>query len=366
MINSDALYYPHCSFSNPSMIKAMALFYENIYRIVPASIVPNDSKSIKPLLEDGTIGKIIDPMPYASAASDDFLKNLEHWNAAGLSFSTEDRRNISKLHIDKVDERVNRLFEELGCEQSDEWLHVPVKYASNYMLYLAKVVGARNQLNLVAREWAPWTATTYFTLDGQMDEFVNTVDPVEPYPDDPFALFGLILSEIVPLNISEIPAHKIMYFRAQRHDEIARLREAISNLHDELESLDDPIVRKDRIFKKIDELKDAKDEYQKSADLIKAKGWFGVNFMGFTAPVTLAQLFHMPSTETVILAGTSLALGAVFTITSTRHKLEALRKESSGSCLVELRRCFTKYTSIRGGGDMNFHAYNCMEEYVND
>ncbi len=51
---------------------------------------------------------------------------------------------------------------------------------------------------------------------------------------------------------------------------------------------------------------------------------------------------------------------------NTKNELKRLKKESPVSCLVELRRSFKNYTSFRGGGDINYKAFNCMEEYVND
>jgi hypothetical protein len=329
-------------------------------------MIPDDRESLQPLLEDGSIGRMIDPLPYAPDASEEFLNNVKKWGAAGLCFDEDNSLIVSKLHSDKIDTRVKRLFKDLGYEESGEWLSVPTKHASNYMLYLANMIGKKNQLSLITHEWAPWTATTYFGLNGQVDESINTINTIKPYSEDPFALFSLIVSELTPINIEEIPSDKIVSFRVKRQDEITRLRDSICALHDELQTLEDPVVREDHITKKIQELASARDEYQRSADIIKAKGWFGVSFMGFTAPVTLANFFNIPEASTVALAGTALALGAIFNIKSTRQQLETLRKQSPTSCLVELRNEFKEYTSSRGGGDMNFHAFNCMEEYVND
>jgi hypothetical protein len=88
--------------------------------------------------------------------------------------------------------------------------------------------------------------------------------------------------------------------------------------------------------------------------------------MGFPAPIALASLFNLPTASTVSLTVASLAVGAVFNIKNCQAELRSLQKENPVSSLVELRRSFKRYTSSRGGGDMNFHAFNCMEEYVND
>jgi hypothetical protein len=51
----------------------MALFYENIYRIVPNNVIPNDPEELQPLLEDPAIGKMIDPSIYSVTASEEFM-----------------------------------------------------------------------------------------------------------------------------------------------------------------------------------------------------------------------------------------------------------------------------------------------------
>lgn len=366
MIKANALYYPYVAFADATWLKAMSLLYDTIYRIVPDNTVPNDNEELQPLLEDPSIGKMIDPVPYASAASDEFMAKLPKWHASALHFDPDDDKlNLTDIHKDKIDSRVRQLFSDIGFKETDQWLSVPTEYASNYMLFLARSIASQNQLEMTTPAWAPWTATSYFNLDGNIDEFINPIDPNSTEPT-PFSLFSLILSEITPLNIASIPASRIHDFRAKRGAEIARLRQTVIELYDELQILHDPAVRMNHIQNKIKELVTAKNEFQRSADILKAKGWFGVSFMGLTAPTTLCQLFNIPARSTAILAGTALALGGIFNIANTRHELEKLRKTNPGSCLYEMRRSFRNYTSARSGGDMNYHAYNCMEEYEND
>jgi hypothetical protein len=75
-MNKDALYYPHIALQNPSWIKAMALLYDNIYRIVPDNVIPEDSAELHALLEEGSVGKMIDPAPYSKSSSDDVWRQL--------------------------------------------------------------------------------------------------------------------------------------------------------------------------------------------------------------------------------------------------------------------------------------------------
>lgn len=84
--------------------------------------------------------------------------------------------------------------------------------------------------------------------------------------------------------------------------------------------------------------------------------------MGFPAPLALGTIFSIPFASVVTLSATSLALGYLFNINNQKSELK-LNKENLD---FELRHSFKKYTSARRGGDMNYHAWNCMEEYVND
>ena len=361
-----ALYYPYISFKDVDWIKSMALFYDNIYRIVPDNILPDDPQELQPLLEDGSIGTGIDPVKYTKETADTFLARKEDWSAAALIATEDQNKEISRLHTDKTDEKVKELFNSLGYKETNDWLDMPTKLASNYMLFLATEIGKRNQLNLITSEWAPWTATSYFRINGGVDEFIMPYGDGQKFIKDPYALFCLILSEITPMNIHEIPAKKIGDFRRKRKDEMASFGKAVGDLYDELQKLEDPNVRYDLIYRKIDDLKKAKEEYQKSADIIKAKGWFGVTLMGFPAQVTLGQFFNLPYASTVALTVASIAIGGLYNIKNTQQELKKLQKENPASLLFEIRKSFKRYTSFRGGGDMNYKAFNCMEEYVND
>lgn len=287
---THALYYPYIDFKDVNWLKSMSMFYDVIYRIVPDGLIPSDNEKLQPLLEDQNIGKIIDPIPYSATASEDFLAELENWNAAGLSPCDEDI-DLSRIHEDKTDEKVKNLFKELGYKETEGWSYVPTELASNYMLYLATEISKRNRLCLLTNEWAPWTATTYFNLNGNIDEFMMAYKSDSKYIEDPYALYSLIISEISPINISEIPSEAIIKFREKRKDEISLFRKYIYELFLELQSIEDPVVRYDRIMEGIKKLEKAKIDYKKSADFIKAKGWIGFSFLGFPAPLSLGQLF---------------------------------------------------------------------------
>ena len=366
----DALYYPRINFLEPNWVKGMALFYDTIYRIVPDNVIPDDPEELQPLLENPSIGKMIDPSRYSVPASQSFIEDKLSWSAAAFVCNDEDEveETLSRIHSSKVDKQVKDLFNSLGYKDKDnEWMHVPTELASHFMLYLANDIAKKNQLNLITPNWAPWTATTYYNLDGCLDEYIPLFEQNNQFSDDPFALFSLMVGAITPININEISGDDINRFRDKRRDEITRFRDTIYEVYNELQKLEDPLVREDVINAKIKELNQAKDDYQRSADIIKANGWFGVSFMGLTAPVTLGTLFNIPSASVVTLGATSLALGGIFNIRSTKEQLRELQKRSPVSALVSMSKSFKRHhrTEDRDIG-MNYLAYDSMEEFVND
>lgn len=365
-MKENALFYPHIGLRNPSWIKAMALYYDNIYRIVPDNVIPDDSAELLPLLEEGSIGRMIDPSKYSKQASEDFLSNIEVWDAAALCPGDEDELLYSRLHSDKMDERVRDIFREAGYKDNNSWMHVPTSLASNFMLYMANQIGTQNNLSLITSDWGAWTGTNYFGLNGGVDEFIVNIGHDEDDLGEAFGLFGLILSEIVPMNISEIPADDILKFRNNRSDEMQNFRKCVHELRKELSQLDAYEVKIGAIQEKVKDLIKAQEQYKASADIIKAKSWFGISLMGFPAPIIFGQMFSIPHASTVALGAAGLAIGGLFNIQNTKEEIRKLNQQNSASFLFELRSSFKNYTRSRGGGDINYHAYNCMEEYVND
>lgn len=345
---SHALYYPYIDFKDVNWIKSMSMFYDVIYRIVPDGLIPSDNEKLQPLLEDENIGKMIDPISYSANASEHFLAEIKNWDAAALCPSDGDI-DLSRIHEDKTDEKVKNLFKELGYKETEGWSYVPTELASNYMLYLATEISIKNRLCLLTNEWAPWTATTYFNLNGNIDEFMMAYESDSKYIEDPYALYSLIISEISPINISEIPSEAIIKFREKRKDEISLFRKHIYKLFLELQSVEDPVVRYDRIIECIKKLEQAKNDYKKSADIIKTKGWIGFSFLGFPAPLSLGQLFNIPFASTVALAAAGIAIGGLFNIKNTKEELRKLQKENPASFLVNVHRDFKKYTSLEVG-----------------
>jgi hypothetical protein len=365
-MQQNALYYPHIGLHNSSLIKAMALFYDNIYRIVPDNVIPDDPEDLAALLEEGSIGRIIDPANYSKKASEEFLST--RWSAAALMHKEEGEEMIVKLHEKKIDERVRELFVEAGYKKDNHWMFVPTSVASQFMLFMANEIARKNKLSMITGDWSAWTGTSYFSVDGDVDELIMNIgnDRFADEYAESFGLFGLIMSELVPINISEITSDKILEFREKRRGEIVRFRECMHDLRNELIQIESPDIKIDTVEDKVKELIKAADQYKASADILKVRGWFGVSMTAFPAPMFFSKLFSIPLSEVLPIGASCLGIGGIVNILSTQEDVRRLRELNPASFIVDMRKTFKKYTTVRGGGDINYHAFNCMEEYVND
>lgn len=358
----NALYYPHIHFQNPDLIKSMAFFYSNIYRIIPDSIYPyNDHIDLQPLLEEGLVGKGLSPNKYIEEASIDFLASIKNWKASAIC-SNEDPSNINftAIHAEKMDYKVKHLFENIGYERND-WLYVPTELASNYMLYLAKIMAKKNNLELLTDEWGAWTGTTYFNSNGKLDNL--TEYNLKFLSEHTCGLFYMIVTNIVPIDIANISADKIVKFREKRHDEIKNLKLHIYDLQGELKKVEDNDIQIDLIKKKIKELAKAKKNYQKSADFLNVKGWTGIASYGFAAAIALGNILKLEPYQMLSIFSSAIAIGGIASFGSRREDLNKLNKESVGSCLFQMDK---EFRNVYQRSDLNHYAYNCLEEYVND
>ncbi|MCU8005799.1 DUF6236 family protein [Shewanella sp. SM96] len=365
-MKNDALFYPQISLDNPRLIKSMALLYDNVYRICPDNVIPDDHPELQALLEEGSIGKIIDPSKYSEEASTQFIEKLGEWDAAALSF--EDHQ-ISRLHTGKTDEIVRDMFRDIGFTEENDWMYVPTEFASNFMLYMANIVAKNNNLSLSTNSMEAWTASNYFATNGILGDYLQPPGFDNEYLDDPFAIFNMLISNLTPVNISEIPADKILLFREKRRDEILNFRKCVFDLKEVIANTSDGDISIDRIKGAAKKLAAAQDNYRKSADVIKAKKWFGSTMMGIPAPIALCKLLAIPTATTIGIAATGIAIGGLYSLMASKEEVKKLNKDNPSAFLTVLGRDFKGHCRARGsrmGGDINMTAWNSMQEYVAD
>ena len=363
---SGTLYYPRISITDPYLFKSLALLHDKVYRIVPDGIIPDDDESLQPLIEAGYLGEMIDPIPYSKSASALFLEKKVFWDAAALSPCDEDI-DLVMIHNDKADEKVRHLFHELGYSEHGDWHHIPTELASNYMLFLATEIAKRNRLGLVTDEIAPWTAANYFNMGGMVDGLASC-GLVEDVPvKEQSGLYNLIIENLLPANVADIPADSIVNFREKRCDEVLNLRATISRLYDELVGINERDIQIDIINARVKSLTLAYDDFRKSADIIRVKEWFGTTTWSFPAVGVLGTLLGIEPMSMVSLSATCAAVGMIVNLSATKRETTKLLKESSASGFIAFHKDFGRYCSpTRKIDNISAYAWNSMEEYIND
>jgi hypothetical protein len=69
-----ALYYPHIQIQDENWLKLALLYWDGLRRIVPDSVVPNDSNAVRALVDEGILENT-SPERYLEEAEKQFLKS---------------------------------------------------------------------------------------------------------------------------------------------------------------------------------------------------------------------------------------------------------------------------------------------------
>ena len=354
----SALYYPSIEFVDPQWLWASSLLWDRIYRIVPKDYVPEDSDNVKRLAETGEIGAAIHPDEYTKAVSKKFIEKLHtrHWNAAALSHNMD--KDYARLHHDKVDVQLRDLIVAKGRGASHQnWLYVPNDFAALYMTYLARHISQKANLNLVTDAAAAWTAATYFSFDGRVEDW--------PREEFPHVLAAMLIRDFIPTNVLNVEPKALLLFREKRREERHRFMNAVRNAAARLANCHDATVVRDMYEDLKKEITSSLVEYRDGMDLLKVKAaWTGIKTLVFPAATgVIGKLIALDPTQLTILAATGFAMGAVSGLVAITQRGKKLTREYDYSYLLHMRR---EWEKCYQGSDWNYYLCRQMEEFIND
>lgn len=362
-ISKDILYYPTIEFQNEDFqwLWRASLLWDKVYRIVPDGYNLNEAINIQEICSTGEIGIPLSPKSYSVKASQEFMSNLEnrHWQAAALEFCTDDiekYEEYTRLHKEKVDVSLrNLMLLNNNTFEDDDWLYVSKEISNHYMIYLATEIARKNNLSLNTNNRDVWTASTFFLNDGKVQEGFF---PGDDYTEDSkTALAPVLINNIFPTNILDIPAKKILEFRTKRKDERRQFNQALDTFCDKLTQTDDPQIL-NQIWE--DERKDIEDaliEYKKSMDILKVIEWGG--YLTSLITITTDALGYTSYNTNVIRGITSAGIG-IGLITGV---LEKKFTASSSPYLYLFEACSLAPSGFK---NYNINLYNKMEEFISD
>lgn len=353
----SALYYPSIEFEDPQWLWASSLIWDRIYRIVPKDYIPEDSDNFKKLFESGEIGVPIHPDQYAKAVSKTFIRKLRsgYWDAAALSHNMNE--DYARLHHDKVDVQLREMIVAKGRGASHkQWLYVPTDFEALYMTYLARYISQKANLNLVTDAAPAWTGATYFTYDGNVEEW--------PREELPHVLAAMLIRDFIPTNIVEMHPKELLAFRENYRDERRRFVGAVRTAATQIANCHDAKIARDMYDELKKDIISSLEDYKKSMNVLKVEGWTGIKTLVFPAAASvIGKLFPLDATQLTILSAGGLAMGAVLGITSMKQKGKRLAREYDYSYLLHVQRA---WQNCYQGSDLNYYLCRQMEEFIND
>jgi hypothetical protein len=348
---NGVLLYPHINLNDTLLVKESLLFYDNIYRIVPQSHHPDDSKSIRKFIDDYGIIKNLDPKPYSKEASRSFQTKIEDYSrAAGFKYGT-DGPEYDRLHKDKVyDELRRELISKNILTYNGDWLEGNPALITQYMMYLALEISTKNKLSLTTNSIPAFTSSEYLNYDG------NYTDRGTEHTHKQV---GFYLKNYLPTNLVEIDFKSIMEFRDNYRDERKNFMSSYMKYHDTLTNINDKKIRADAILDHQENLIRSINEFKQACDYLKVKSF--CSYKVVTIPVVVDVISKVittnPTVETQLLEA-GITLGILWTLYSGYHEYEEIKKKNPNSYLVTLKNYqFTSNVDVHHCLRNNIHEY---------
>ena len=349
-MKAEILYYPSIEFHNEEWVKRSLLYWDRVCRIVPEGYTPKDSDLILELKDNNLIKDIKVREPHRIDACNQFLRFIENHNAAGLVFNEDESEITYRLHEDKIDEKLQQVFDQYGLKKDDDfWFRLPKDAIGFYMMFLANTMAKAKKIVTGTDNEYCWSINPYFSERGNFDEFVYNPDSEGLYCD-------LILSDVLPKDINGLSSKDIIEFANNRFEEKALLRNKFEEILERIRIVTDRDQLESEINDLIEELEKAKLEYKESQKFMNS-GMFGSS-IAVGLPVSLAGI-STPGMDPFnpFKLGGSLILGAISAIRDYK-KLKKKRDKSYQSYLVGIEN--------RTINRLSHRCHINFEEFIND
>ncbi len=373
-MSNSILYYPTIEFrpEDYQWLWNASLFADKIYRIVPPGYELQEPRNIKVLCSTGEIGIPISPVPYSKEASEKFsdFMDINQRNAAALSLIDSDETEYIRIHSSKMDvQLLQDVFYKLkDIDEDENWLYAHPNTVNFYMTFLANHIAKQNSLSLWTRNQELWTTSTYFLYDGMLqDDYRPGEIFMEPSTD---ALVSLMIPDVFPQNLLNVPPEDILQFRDKRKDERTQFINAIDQLRKEIAKADAPEVIRAILNDEKKKIDAAANEYKKSMDILKAVQFGGILTTAITITAdALGYCNDIPALCKDILTSAGLWVDILTGIFGEKAEF----KDNPYTFLAHITSAFSYYpgsSQIYAGqpsiAKYNYTLYRGFEEFIND
>ena len=256
MDNDSILYFPSIEFQNDEWVKSSLLLWDKIYRVVPKGYIPNDSRVVKEAQYNDLIRNIILDQEDVSSAGDNFLKfiNKRSFLPSGLESTGE-----YLIHEDKIDEMLYPQLDSISQKYDNHWFKFSKELARGYMFYLSDIVAKRRNLIRSTDDHNSWVVMPYFSEDGNFSDNTYDVEASGFYS-------SLIINDLIPANLSEVPVSKIIEFVERRKDLKREFRKSLNEFTNQFSKCDSPDFTKQLVRDYEKEIQYLKNDLRKSMD----------------------------------------------------------------------------------------------------
>lgn len=256
------LYYPFIHFKDDNWLKAMALYWDKMARIVPAGYeTRRDSEVVKKLAGELDFIKNFDPTFTRGPVSEAFASAIRRYAPQIRQRYGVDRREnwpqdpITAAHapegsdarlayvmLDKMDWSLVEALTESGLGELGRgpggdmtWIGMHPEVADAYMTALAEQMAADNMLRPLTDETLDHVSMGGWTADRLLAGRLGTHDQViSPTARDPTeiesSLACVAIESVIPKNLGAVPVDRIIKLRHKYPQELTRFQEWIHTL----------------------------------------------------------------------------------------------------------------------------------------
>lgn len=372
MLIQSALYYPYINIRNETWLKAAALYWKSVHRIVPHGFPTDDSRTVK-VLQDG-LGFILDQFPGQSAvdASGLFIDLLadrgrelrqklqvqpsipvlrsqrRHPVDGGIS----DSGTIGYIYAEKLGTRLIDALREEGLavaaptdsperggafmpEGSAGWIGMDSRLAAAYMTVLARFTANHFDLCPVTDERIAHVAMDDLSVDAVANTILGIAQEsgAGARGNLHHRIALLAIESVIPRALGRVSAEEIVSFR-RRHDDLlgsfqTSVAEAVHELRD-ISSDIDPRVLQERIIEVTNShLIRPRAELERALRLWGLEPSTDVLAVAWPAGTTAASLAS--GGRPIIAAATGAAVGVATFIGRAEVRRRNLRKANGGA-----------------------------------
>lgn len=350
---THALYYPTIEFRDVNSLKRALLVWDRVFRIVPASYVPNDDPEVAVARSEGLVVDLALEPTEKSLAAQHFL-DLYHrldnpsnrlvW-PAGLSTEA-----FTRINPDKIDAKLLPLFEQLSQRlTADGFLEVSSELAGGYMFYLANAVASKRSLDLLSDSPDYWTVGTFFASAANFTEAVYS-ETAEAY------LATLAVEDLLPRDLDGVSIDKLLRFREEHDQERVVFQEHLDRLRQQVSRCNSKQHAQYIVLDFVKHVERARDQYRDSMGFFRKTDVNTLLTVGLPVGMGFLSLPTLPGGDpySAIRLGAGLLFGAISSLAS---RALIPKERSVSSYLVSAE-------AMAAGPGYALHRK--FEEFIND